>query len=432
MRDRKIRTVLSCLTIVVLVACGGEDEPQQPDSSEVVCETHELRPSRYGLYEIVDGLTELTQDVEDPSAFEIYVIPNHWSPFWEAPRTGFEAAQAELGFSGEFKAACNKGDETCVEDQIELFQDLTDGDPSNGESDAIAVSCKDGEAMAPVITEAAEDVPIITFDSDVDNPMESGRLLYLGAMNEPAGREAGRTVFDLVQTGTVHLYAESFSTLNNLKRGMGAFEFCLDTRFSDASDFATSEYCAELDTQYVCEAECVGVATGMRLVAHAYGDEFAADAEWQSDHEEATAEDYLADQVAELLAGDDPPSGILTLQGTTSSTVAALVADGQGANSVRFVAWDLSDEIQAGLENGSVDATIAQNSYFYGYVAAYIAYALAAKDAESVLGVLDDYFEFGAEDRLLNTGISVVTPENLESYREYQVECLGLPAGSTG
>jgi ABC-type sugar transport system substrate-binding protein len=414
--------------VVASAGCGTEDHVPQ-DTTAIDCATHSMRPDRYKLFEIVDKLKTLTKNVADPPSEAIYLIPGHWSEFWEVPKAGFEAAKTEMGFSGAFKAACDKADTTCVQDQMRLFSELTDGDPDNGEADAIGISCKGATEMAPLIAKAVEHTPIITFDADVGTPIDTGRHLYLGAMNLPAGRDAGETMFRLLDSGgTVHLFAQTYSSMNLAERAAGVFSTCLGTSFATAAEFLESESCTELETRGLCEADCAGTASGVHMVVHFYAEELKADTDWLDTHEGASGEDYLADCVANLLSGDNPPVGLVSLQGTPSPIVSKALAESKDATSVRLVAWDMSPEVQSGLERGTVAAAMVQNAYFYGYVTGHIAYAMAANSVSSVMEILKDYFEPTSDDHLLDTGMTIVTPENLPFYLQYQVECLGLRA----
>ena len=409
--------------------CGCGEEPSS-DNEAQYCQDHEMRPNRYRLFEIVDVLKGLSVDEDDPSDHEVYVIPGHWSAFWEVPLVGFDAAQEEMGFSGSFEAACNKEDTTCVEDQMALFEELTDGETENGNASAIGLSCKDGVAMAPLVSAVSDDVPIITFDSDVTDPTQTGRHLYLGAINKPAGREAGRRVFNLFpEAGEVHLYAQSFAATNLMERAAGVFELCLDTTFADAADFAESEYCENLETLHICEATCTDDLVEYRVVAHAYGGELEADSDYGGNHEEATPEDYLAYSVERLVRSDTPPSAIISLHGTPSDVLNGVLSEHDDDHEIRFMAWDLSEPIQAGLENATVDATMVQNAYFYGYITAHIAYAMSVTDPETVMDALEAFFEPDSDDKLIDTGMTVITPETLPIFLDYQRECLGVSGG---
>lgn len=408
--------------VIALVSCKEEVAAD-------TCESLQFRRDQYELFQISERLRALAEDAESSSVGGIYVIPGHWSEFWRVPKIGFDAAQEELGFSGEFQPACDKSDATCPEDQQQLFESLTDGDAGNGEASAIGIGCKDATAMAPLISDAVGDVPVITFDADVDEPLATGRHLYLGALNLPAGREAGRSLTSLVPVpGTIHLFAESFAPSNLLERAAGVFESCVTSSFESGTEFAASEYCADLETDHLCQADCVGDWAGFRMVAHAYEGELAQDSEWSDAHPDASGTEHLALTVEQLMDADELPSAIVALHGSPSPVIAKALAEHPRGDRVRFVGWDLSEEIRAGLEEGTVDATIVQNSYFYGYLTAHIAYAMALAGVPAVMDVLDEYFTPNSDDHLLDTGTTVLTPSTLTSYLSYQEECLGVPA----
>lgn len=430
MVSRLLLSVVGWLAAVTLVGCDGgeesapnETQDDASDDADPACDRHELRPNR--LFEISEALEKLTEDDSDPARKSIYVIPGHWSPFWVTPQEGFAQAKEDLGFSGEFRAACDKSDPTCPQLQVELFGELTDGDASNGEADGIAVGCKDGAAMAAPITKAAKKMPIITFDSDVTTPQETGRALYLGAMNKPAGRAAAETMLDLVAgEGTIHLYADTISTTNVMERAAGVFEVCLGKQFASAEALAGSQHCAQLAVDHICEADCKGEAAGIHLVAHSYFEEAesAADAQDAADSPEA----YLERSIATLMSSDDLPLGFMALQNTPSMVISRALANEQPAECPRYVAWDLSEEVQQGLNSGLVDATMVQNSFFYGYLSAQIVYSMAVTDVTRVMEALEPFLETGSDDKLLDTGMTVVTPENLADYQDYQLTCLGV------
>jgi ribose transport system substrate-binding protein len=77
------------------------------------------------------------------------------------------------------------------------------------------------------------------------------------------------------------------------------------------------------------------------------------------------------------------------------------------------------------MENGNIDATMVQRAYFYGYLSTYVAYAMAVVGVDDTMAALSEKLT-GDDGDLLNTGIDVLTPDNLEDYNAYSTECLGL------
>ena len=108
-------------------------------------------------------------------------ITNAASDFWKIARKGTEKADTELADVTVTFKTTNTG---AVEEQNGLFRDSLETG-----SDAIAISVIDPAAQKKVINDAAKSgVLIITQDSDA---ADSDRSLYLGADNRAAGRQAG-------------------------------------------------------------------------------------------------------------------------------------------------------------------------------------------------------------------------------------------------
>ena len=111
-------------------------------------------------------------------------ITNAASDFWKIARKGTEKADTELADVTVAFKTTNTG---AVEEQNGLIRDSLETG-----SDAIAISVIDPAAQKKVINDAAKSgVLIITQDSDA---ADSDRSLYLGADNRAAGRQAGDLV----------------------------------------------------------------------------------------------------------------------------------------------------------------------------------------------------------------------------------------------
>jgi len=111
-------------------------------------------------------------------------ITNAASDFWKIARKGTEKADTELADVTVAFKTTNTG---AVEEQNGLIRDSLETG-----TDAIAISVIDPAAQKKVINDAAKSgVLIITQDSDA---ADSDRSLYLGADNRAAGRQAGELI----------------------------------------------------------------------------------------------------------------------------------------------------------------------------------------------------------------------------------------------
>ena len=117
-------------------------------------------------------------------------ITNVASDFWKIAQKGCEKADAEMAnVEVNFQMAFGG---TAVEQERYINDLLQRG------IDAIAISPVDPVGAKKIINKAAKSVPVITQDSD--SP-DSDRLLYLGADNVAAGRQAGELIKQALPQG---------------------------------------------------------------------------------------------------------------------------------------------------------------------------------------------------------------------------------------
>jgi ribose transport system substrate-binding protein len=142
-------------------------------------------------------------------------ITNTTSDFWTIARKGSEKADAEQAdITVNFKTT-NTGTTDEQNRHIRQSLDLDD-------ADAIAISPIDSSGQRDLINSAAKRVPIITHDSDAP---DSDRLLYLGADNRAAGRQAGDLIKKaLPQGGKIMVFVGRAEVQNARERFEGLKE----------------------------------------------------------------------------------------------------------------------------------------------------------------------------------------------------------------
>src|SRR3989441_7454393 len=120
-----------------------------------------------------------------PKAVKTVVfITNTTSDFWKIARKGSEKADAELPDVTVVFRTTNTG---TTEEQNGLIRQALERD----DADAIAISPTDPVSQKKVINDAAKRALVITQDSDAP---DTDRSLYLGADNRAAGRQAGELI----------------------------------------------------------------------------------------------------------------------------------------------------------------------------------------------------------------------------------------------
>ena len=142
-------------------------------------------------------------------------ITNASSDFWKIARKGCEKADTELtDVTVAFKTT-NTG---TASEQDGLIRDALDRDGA----DAIAISVVDPAAQKTVINDAAKGAWVITQDSDAP---DSNRVLYLGADNRAAGRQAGELIKKaLPQGGKIMVFVGKREVQNARERFEGLKE----------------------------------------------------------------------------------------------------------------------------------------------------------------------------------------------------------------
>jgi ribose transport system substrate-binding protein len=120
----------------------------------------------------------------------VAVITNVASDYWKLVQKGCEKADAELpNVDVNFQMAYGG---TVTEQERYLNEALMK------KADAIAISPVDPVEVKKAINSAAKRVPVITQDSDAP---DSNRVLYLGADNKAAGRQAGELIKQALPKG---------------------------------------------------------------------------------------------------------------------------------------------------------------------------------------------------------------------------------------
>jgi len=142
-------------------------------------------------------------------------ITNSNSNFWTIARKGCEKADSELADVTVAFKTTNTG---AVDEQNRLIRDTLNID----EADAIAISPIDPAGQKSIINETARRALVITHDSDAP---DTERVLYLGADNHAAGRQAGELLKQaLPQGGKTMVFVGRREALNAQERFEGLKE----------------------------------------------------------------------------------------------------------------------------------------------------------------------------------------------------------------
>ena len=166
---------------------------------------------------VVDRLAagEAAKGAEAPADTPKFAfITNVADPFWSHAEAGCYVAAKELGVAVEFQmnsAATLAGQKKIVENIL-----------NKGDCKGIAISVLNPANQTEMINNAADQLPVITVDSDAP---DSSRLFFLGTENYQAGRELGKLIKkSMPEGGKIMLYVGKIDQLNSIQRRDGLLD----------------------------------------------------------------------------------------------------------------------------------------------------------------------------------------------------------------
>ena len=240
-------------------------------------------------------------------------ITNTTSNFWTIARKGCEKADAEVpDVTVAFKTT-NTG---TTDEQNRLIRDSLNID----EADALAISPVDPVGQKSVINEAARRALVITHDSDAP---DSDRALYLGADNRAAGRQAGELIKKaLPQGGKIMVFVGKREALNAQERFEGLKESLKGSKI-EIIDLMTDD------------------ANQSRARENAY----------------------------QTLKQHPDIAGMVGLWSYNGPAILQALRPENMVGKIKIVCFDDEKDTLAGIKEGAIFGTVAQQPFEYGYQA---------------------------------------------------------------
>jgi ribose transport system substrate-binding protein len=229
--------------------------------------------------------------------------------------------------------------------------------------DGVAISPNDPPRQAAALAEIAAEADLVTFDSDSN---VSRRLCFIGTDNYDAGRMAGQQIRQAVPDGgEIILAIGSLDKENGQRRRQGVIDELLERTFerNREMDMPIGQPIKEPRSKYTI------VATLVDGIDPAKATELAKD---------ALAKHPNVKCFAGLFAYNTP--AILTA-----------LKDGGKLGKVQVVAFDTYDETLAGIEDGTVSATIMQDPFNIGYASVRVL-ADAARGERQALPLFQQFY----------------------------------------
>jgi len=269
--------------------------------------------------------------------------------YWVNTQKGAEAGAKAGGAKLLTHAA---GDDTQIIEQIDIVENLMAQDV-----DALVIAPSDSDLLKPVLEKAAQQMPVVLFDSDIDD--WKPKTAYVGTENKDGGIKAGRFIAKTLKNkGTLAIVAGIPGSQVGIDRVDGVKE----------------------------GLEQAGAET--RIVKEVTG---------QFDREQAVGamEDILQtnpDVDAVFAANDQMALGAIQAIAAHNKT-----------DQIKLIGFDGALEATQKILEGQMFATIAQDPY--GMAKVGVEEALAKLEGKPV-------------ERAVNTGAKLITPDNARDYFE--------------
>lgn len=295
-----------------------------------------------------------------PSAAQPYgILVDTLSPFWTSAGIGGQIAAAELQVTNAFIAPVSRAS---ADLQKTYFKSMVD-EGYRG----IAMSVLDIEKLSWNLKQARGKLNIISIDSDF---AKEYRDLYLGTDNFRAGKEAGKAMVKALGAagGKVIITVGKKDTPNAAERIRGVREAFKGTSITVSAVLA-----------------------------------------------DGNNRDQADKLVRERLKTDKDVQGFIAVYSYNAPVVLHALEDNQLAGKVKIVAFDTDEETMKGIKSGDIAATIGQRPYYWGRLSIYILHAMQVAGKAETMKALAKNLE-GPNKDFIDTGIDVITPENLNAY----------------
>jgi len=279
-------------------------------------------------------------------------------PYWIDAKAGLDERGKELGVDTQFTGPVDSN----IQEQAKQLDAAIAQKPSG-----IMIAPADAKALKPGIDRAIDaGIPVITIDTD--SP-ESKRYCYIGTENYQAGLEVGKRMAGL-------LNGRGKVGISNLKG-----QWNLEERERGVRD-ALAKY------------------PGIKVVQ--------------------VVNDRADPQVAvtrnrEMLTANPDINGVVGLNAASGPGIAQAVTEMKKEGKVKIVCFDRDEHMLEYIENGTIQASIAQKTHLMASLGLQLLYDLA----NDRIRHLPDWRAAAAPPlpRTIDTGIMIITRDNVAQFR---------------
>jgi ribose transport system substrate-binding protein len=288
-------------------------------------------------------------------------VTNNTSEFWKIAAAGVHKYEKEGKVQVDVKMPPNG----TPEDQNQILQNLS----SQG-YDSIAVSVIAPNDQIGVLNKVAEKSHLLTFDSDA---AKSNRLLYIGTNNYAAGKALGAQIVKLLpKGGKIAVFVGTFSADNAAQRLKGIVDAI--------------------------------AGAGIQIVDKR---------EDNTDRAKARA------NVEDIVNANRDLSMVVGLYNYNGTAIAAALEGLGKKGKVLAAVFDEDDGTLDGIASGSIQVTVVQKPFQFGYLASKWMHELATKPEAAKAALPPDH--------VIDTGVEVITKENVAPFRATLAEMKKSP-----
>jgi len=296
--------------------------------------------------------------VEKPAAkiVKLAFVTNNPSDFWKIAAAGIRKYEKEAKVQVDIKMPPNG----TPEDQNQILQNLS----AQG-YDGIATSVVAPNDQIAVLDKIALTTKLITFDSDAP---KSKRLLYIGTNNYEGGKALGKEIVKLLPNGgKIAVFVGTLAADNAAQRLKGVED-------------ATKDHKIQIVDKREDNIDRAKARSNVEDMINAHADLKLCVGLWS----------YNGPAIA--------------------SAIEALGKKGK----VLAAVFDEEDGTLTGIEHGSIQATVVQKPFQFGYLSAKWMHELATQGPSAMARL--------PKDGILDTGVEVVDKSNVAEFKKKLAE----------
>jgi len=289
-------------------------------------------------------------------------------PYWQRTISGAQAAADKLG--ANLQVQIPSADEG-VSEQTELLAAFQEK-PIDG----IAVSPLDADGQTKLINQLAQKTFLVTFDSDASDSM---RQNHVGTTNYAAGRACARLVRDAIPEGGKIAVLVANTSKENVIDRKGAFQERIGQYADDDGPGTPDKY------------TIVGF------------------------YEDGGSEEKCAANIHDVFEQNPDLACLVGMNARHGPIIMKVLKKDGRLDKVRVVTFDDAPETLQGVEDGHIFATLAQDSFHFGYEAVNILCNLKRGDALAV--------PMGGRGAVYFS-VEVVNKDNIDDFRQRMADPL--------